>query len=108
MKSFLNIKLNNTVNITSTQDVFSPVLMFYPIYHYQGILKLIHIGSLNFPECDLYKYWIFVDKPLQVEKSVYDSLWALLDKTKAPTGNSRQASDPSTGDGIASTVWIFN
>jgi hypothetical protein len=63
---------------------------------------------MNFPDCDISKFWFFIDSPLSIDQNTYETLWGLLDKQKAPYGNARQVSDPSTADNVPSTVYFFD
>ena len=63
---------------------------------------------MNFPDCDISKFWFFINSPLSIDQNTYNTVWVLLDKTKAPNGNARQASDPSAGENVPSTVYFLD
>jgi len=101
LTNFGKAQLNTTWQINNLDDIFSPVLMFSRIFFYAG--------AVNYPDCDINKYWMYVEKVLTVDQSTYTKLFSLLDKTQAPTGNSRMASEPSTAaaGGFVSTIYLY-
>lgn len=44
-------------------------------------------------------YWLVIEnKDIRINQNTFNKLKALLDPTKAPTGNNRKASDPSDSE----------
>lgn len=83
-----NLKLNDTLSIRDIKEIMNNYNMFNKMYFYRG--------SKNFFDCMLDFYWLVVDNQnLSINSETLNLIKSLIDKTQAPEGNNRIASDPS-------------
>jgi carbonic anhydrase len=66
-------------------DIIDGFAMMDGVFYYEG--------QSNYPPCDVYSMWFFVNKAVNFSQKVIDQLNSCIDKDKCPEGNNRSPSD---------------
>jgi len=66
-------------------DIIDGFAMMDGVFYYEG--------QSNYPPCDVYSMWFFVNKAVNFSQKVIDQLKLCIDKEKCPDGNNRVSSD---------------
>jgi len=66
-------------------DIIDGLAMMDGVFYYEG--------QSNYPPCDVYSMWFFVNKAVNFSQKVIDQLKLCIDKEKCPDGNNRVSSD---------------
>ena len=66
-------------------DIIDGFAMMDGVFYYEG--------QSNYPPCDVYSMWFFVNKAVNFSQKVIDQLNSCIDKNKCPEGNNRSPSD---------------
>ena len=66
-------------------DIIDGLAMMDGVFYYEG--------QSNYPPCDVYSMWFFVNKAVNFSQKVIDQLNSCIDKDKCPEGNNRSPSD---------------
>lgn len=66
-------------------DIIDGLSMMDGVFYYEG--------QSNYPPCDVYSIWFFVNKAVNFSQKVIDQLKSCIDKEKCPDGNNRATSD---------------
>jgi len=77
-----NLPVNIEFDIIDIIDGFA---MMDGVFYYEG--------QSNYPPCDVYSMWFFVNKVVNFSQKVIDQLKLCIDKEKCPDGNNRISSD---------------
>ena len=66
-------------------DIIDGLAMMDGVFYYEG--------QSNYPPCDVYSMWFFVNKAVNFSQKVIDQLNSCIDKDKCPEGNNRNSFD---------------
>ena len=66
-------------------DIIDGLAMMDGVFYYEG--------QSNYPPCDVYSMWFFVNKAVNFSQKVIDQLNSCIDKDKCPEGNNRNPFD---------------
>lgn len=66
-------------------DIIDGLAMMDGVFYYEG--------QSNYPPCDVYSMWFFINKAVNFSQKVIDQLNSCIDKDKCPEGNNRNSFD---------------